>query len=161
MKGRRFDDFGSQAAFNPSNGGPVTIGDINVILSTLSNGDTGVAQLNSNPTDGAGILNFAIPVNLSGVGTVYTIANSAFGEAGHTAGEITFNATGGLSFTYQYTEGDNIRDHANTTRCALTHPSRCRGGQAEKVAQALTGGFRACRFFKFHDSAEGGILRLG
>jgi PEP-CTERM motif len=96
-------------------GGQVTIGGINFGLTTINGGDTGVAQLNANPSDPGGVQSFTLSnLSLSNVGTVYTIANSSFGAAGHTAGEITFNATGGLSYTYVYTEGNNIRDHANT-----------------------------------------------
>jgi hypothetical protein len=97
----------------PQNGGPITIGGIPFNLSTLASGHTGVAQVFANPSDGP--QSFTIPVNLSGVGTAYTIVNSAFGTAGDTAGEITFNGLGGQSYTYVYTEGDNVRDHATTS----------------------------------------------
>lgn len=97
----------------PQNGGPVTIGGIGFNLSTLAGGHTGVAQLASDPNAG-GIQLFTIPVSLSNVGVVYTIVNSAFGAAPHYAGQITFNGLGGETFTYNYIEGDNVRDHATT-----------------------------------------------
>lgn len=99
----------------PQNGGKVTIGGIDFQLATLPSGKTGVAQLYANPNDGDHTQSFTITTNLVDAGTIYTIANSAFGSAGKYAGEITFNTLGGLHFDYIYTEGYNIRDHANTT----------------------------------------------
>ena len=93
----------------PPNGGPVTIGGIGFNLDSLPTGGTGVIQTSSGSTTP-----FVIPVNLFGVTTLYSIANSAFGEAGFTAGQLVFNGSGGASFTYTFTEGDNIRDHATT-----------------------------------------------
>ncbi len=52
-----------------------------------------------------------INTSIANPGTVYTLVNSAFGAYGADAGSITFNATGGLSYTLHYIEGDNIRDH--------------------------------------------------
>jgi hypothetical protein len=101
-------------------GGTTTINGIAFSLSSLPTGstvgaagDTGVLQLNANPAAG-GIQSFTIPVALSDVGTVYTLANSSFGADGKYAGQITFNTTNGNTYTYTYTEGDNIRDHATT-----------------------------------------------
>jgi hypothetical protein len=97
----------------PQNGGPITIGGIDFQLSTLTSGKTGVIQTSSDPTSAASAP-FDILDNEFGVTTVYTIVNSAFGEAPHTAGQITFNGSLGNAFTYTYTEGDNVRDHATT-----------------------------------------------
>ena len=97
----------------PQTGGPITIGGINFNLSTLTNGHTGVAQLSADPNGGT--QSFTIPVNISGVGVVYTIVNSAFGAVPDYAGQITFNGLGGETFTYNYIEGDNVRDHATTS----------------------------------------------
>jgi PEP-CTERM motif-containing protein len=96
----------------PQSGGPITIGGIDFNLSTLASGHTGVAQLSADPN--GGIQSFTIPVTLSNVGVVYTIVNSAFGAAPDYAGQITFNGLGGETFTYDYIEGDNVRDHATT-----------------------------------------------
>ena len=94
----------------PQNGGPITIGGIGFQLSTFApSGDTGVIQ-----TSAADTTPFHILDNEFGVTTVYTIANSSFGAVPSTAGQITFNGSLGNTFTYTYTEGDNIRDHATT-----------------------------------------------
>lgn len=96
----------------PQNGGPFNIGGIDFDLATIApDNHTAVAQLFADP--GLGPQSFTLPVNLSGVGTVYTIVNSAFGSFGSNAGSITFN-TASNSFTYNYVEGDNVRDHATT-----------------------------------------------
>lgn len=97
----------------PQSGGNVTIGGITFQLATLPSGKTGVAQLYANPNDGT--QSFTISTNLVNAGSIYTIANSAFGSDGSYAGQITFNTVGGLHFDYIYTEGYNIRDHANTS----------------------------------------------
>ena len=52
-----------------------------------------------------------IPVNQYGVGTVYTLINTAYGSLGADVGSITFNGTGGLTYTVQLVEGVNVRDH--------------------------------------------------
>ncbi len=52
-----------------------------------------------------------IVTSIANPGTVYTLVNTAFGSLGSNAGNITFNATGGLSYTVNYIEGDNVRDH--------------------------------------------------
>jgi PEP-CTERM motif len=93
----------------PPNGGPITIGGIGFNLNALPTGGTGVIQ-----TTAASTMPFNIPVGQFGVTSVYSISNSAFGESGFTAGELTFNGSAGNSFTYTLTEGDNIRDHATT-----------------------------------------------
>jgi PEP-CTERM motif len=93
----------------PANGGPITIGGINFNLAQFTGGGTGVIQ-----TDAGSTTPFIIPVGQAGVTTVYSISNSSFGEAGFTAGQLVFNGSAGNSFTYTFTEGDNIRDHATT-----------------------------------------------
>lgn len=52
-----------------------------------------------------------IPVNQYGVGTVYTLINTAYGSLGADVGSITFNGTGGLTYTVELVEGVNVRDH--------------------------------------------------
>ena len=93
----------------PANGGFITIGGINFNLNALPSDGTGVIQTNVDPT-----VFFNIPVGEFGVTTIYAIANSAFGTAGFTAGQLVFNGSLGDTFTYIFTEGDNIRDHATT-----------------------------------------------
>jgi hypothetical protein len=44
---------------------------------------------------------------------VYTLINSAFGEFGDTVGSVEFKATGGLDYTVDLVEGQDIRDHNN------------------------------------------------
>src|SRR5882757_6299700 len=89
----------------PPNGGPINIGGIDFSLNALPGGGTGVIQ-----TDASSTTPFNIPVGLFGITTVYTISNSGFGEAGHTAGQLTFTGSAGTTFTYVFTEDDNIRD---------------------------------------------------
>ena len=52
-----------------------------------------------------------ITTSIANPGVVYTLVNTAFGALGANTGNITFNATGGLSYTVNYIEGDNVRDH--------------------------------------------------
>jgi hypothetical protein len=52
-----------------------------------------------------------IPVNQFGIGTVYTLINTAFGVMGGDVGSITFNGSGGLTYTVDLIEGGNVRDH--------------------------------------------------
>lgn len=61
-----------------------------------------------NPTD-----TYTITVDETDIKAVYTSINSAFGAAGFTTGTLTFADSGGDSFSYNLTEGDNIRDHFN------------------------------------------------
>jgi hypothetical protein len=70
-------------------------------------GGTGVVQT-MNPTD-----TYTITVDETDIKAVYTLINSAFGAAGFTTGTLTFADSGGDSFSYNLTEGDNIRDHFN------------------------------------------------
>lgn len=51
-------------------------------------------------------------LNVTGVQTIYSLVNSAFGADGATTGKFIFTGTGG-SFTFNLTEGFNIRDHFN------------------------------------------------
>ena len=52
-----------------------------------------------------------MPVSIGNAGTVYTLINTAFGSYGQNVGSITFNASGGLTYTVQLVEGVNVRDH--------------------------------------------------
>ncbi|MCG2672787.1 PEP-CTERM sorting domain-containing protein [Bradyrhizobium sp. GCM10023182] len=51
-------------------------------------------------------------LNITGVQTIYSLVNSAFGANGATTGQFIFTGTGG-TFTFSLTEGVNIRDHFN------------------------------------------------
>jgi len=93
----------------PLAGSTVTIGGVNFLLTSyLGNPNTtGVIQTPS------GNSSFTINVNQADVGTVYTLINSAFGEAGNQTGALVFADSAGDTYTYNLTEGDNVRDHYN------------------------------------------------
>ena len=61
----------------------------------------------------SGTDSFTIPVSLPGVTTVYTLINSAFGANGDTTGSLVFTDAANDTFTYNLTEGVNVRDHFN------------------------------------------------
>lgn len=94
----------------PPNGGSQTIGGINFNLAAYPGGGTGIVQGADGHPD-----TYTIAVGQADVTTVYTIANSAFGIYGYDIGTLTFNGSGGASYTYTYHEGTNIRDHATTS----------------------------------------------
>jgi len=52
-----------------------------------------------------------LTTNIANPGTVYTLVNTAFGSLGSDSGSITFNGSGGATFTVHYIQGDNVRDH--------------------------------------------------
>lgn len=57
---------------------------------------------------------FTILTNITGASTIYTLMNSAFGQAGANIGSIEFiGAKAGDDVTFQIVEGNNIRDHFN------------------------------------------------
>jgi hypothetical protein len=85
----------------------LSIKGIDFAISPFEGGGTGVIQTGS-PID-----TYTISVDETGIKAVYTLINSAFGEAGFTTGALTFADSGGDSFTYDLTEGSNIRDHFN------------------------------------------------
>lgn len=93
----------------PPNGGPITIGGIDFNLAGYPGGGTGIVQAAAGHSD-----SYSIPIGGAGVTTVYTVMNSAFGVAPFTIGSLTFTGSGGASYVYDLTEGDNIRDHATT-----------------------------------------------
>jgi hypothetical protein len=61
----------------------------------------------------AGDSSFTIPVSLPGVTTVYTLINSAFGANADLTGSLVFTDAANDTFTYDLTEGVNVRDHFN------------------------------------------------
>jgi hypothetical protein len=60
-----------------------------------------------NPVDAT----LVIPVGLYGVTTAYTLINTAYGLPGSIVGSVTFNGSGGVSYTVDLVEGANVRDH--------------------------------------------------
>jgi hypothetical protein len=93
----------------PPNGGPITIGGIGFNLASYPGGGTGIVQAN----DGFAST-YTFSVGEANVQTVYTVINSAFGEYGFTIGSLTFTGSAGATYTYNLTEGNNVRDHATT-----------------------------------------------
>jgi hypothetical protein len=87
------------------NGGPLTVGGVNFQLTTLDNGNLGVIGGNDSQP------HTIIPIGQSGIGTVYTLINSAYGTAGTDIGQLDFKFAGGSIFSYVLTEGLNVRDH--------------------------------------------------
>ncbi len=80
-------------------------------LASYSSGGTGVIQTASasQPSPSS----FDIPVSIADPTEVYTLINSAYGEFGDLVGAVEFEATGGLVYTVDLVEGQNIRDHNN------------------------------------------------
>jgi hypothetical protein len=104
----------------PTNGGPLTVGGVAFNLAALPGGGTGIIQLggDNNPSDTSPIPYFpsvTIPINQTGITTVYTLINSAFGTPTNpltVIGSLDFLGSSG-SYVYNLTEGDNVRDHFN------------------------------------------------
>ena len=80
-------------------------------LSDYPGGGTGIIQTQSasesTPSE------FNISVYIADPTEVYTLINSAYGEYGDTVGAVEFEATGGLVYTVNLVEGQNVRDHNN------------------------------------------------
>ena len=94
----------------PQHGGAITVDTIPFELATIGSGqDTAVIQ-----TDGT--QDFSIPVGVSGVTTVDVLVNSAYGSCGADVGEIDFVGSSD-TYSYQLTEGVNLRDHFNGKFC--------------------------------------------
>ena len=106
----------------PANGGQLTVGGVAFNLAPFTGGGTGIVQLggDNNPGDIAAppyLPSVIIPVNQAGVTTVYTLINSVFGSQTNpltVIGTLTFQGSTG-SYTYNLTEGDNVRDHYEGT----------------------------------------------
>jgi hypothetical protein len=68
-------------------------------------------------------LSVTIPINVSGVTTVYTLADNTFGTAGNEEFDVTFTPTSGSPITGQYIGSNNTKDYnlnCNTTGCDTT-----------------------------------------
>src|SRR5262249_49685404 len=59
----------------------------------------------------AGTSSFDVVVSIPNPTAVYTLINSAFGVFGSTVGSVEFKGTGGLDYTVNLVEGQDIRDH--------------------------------------------------
>jgi len=93
----------------PQNGGPLTVAGVLFTLSTIGS-SSHTATIQSSTTSGVP-QTYSIPVNRTGVTTVYTLINSAFGSCGTSVGELDFVGATTPTFVYVLTEGTNIRDH--------------------------------------------------
>ncbi|MGP0064470.1 MAG: beta strand repeat-containing protein, partial [Isosphaeraceae bacterium] len=118
------------AAPTSSNAGPF------VDQGSLDLGRTELFTLPNYPGGGTGIVQtpnqsapsvFNIPVNIADPTTVFTLINSAFGVSGDIVGSVEFQATGGLDYTVNLVEGQDIRDHNN-------------GGYVNTIGQGALGG---------------------
>jgi hypothetical protein len=77
-------------------------------VANFPQGGTGAIQASTGGPD-----SFDIAVNIANPDTVHTLMNSGFGSFGSTIGSIEFKATGGLDYTVDLVEGQDIRDHFN------------------------------------------------
>jgi len=86
-------------------GGPLTINGVHFDLGTFTGG-LGVIY------DGTPTTTKITGLNITG-NTVFTLINSAFGASATTIGSVSFIDTNDVAYTYNLTEGDNVRDHYN------------------------------------------------
>ncbi|MGH9441796.1 MAG: hypothetical protein ACRD16_05935 [Thermoanaerobaculia bacterium] len=104
----------SGGANYPQNGGPLTVAGIPFTLTVGSNGKTAIVL----PSETSGDMQtFSIPVGVSGVTSVYTLINSAFGACSTPIGELDFVGASSTTFVFNLTEGVNARDHFNDGYC--------------------------------------------
>ena len=80
-------------------------------LANYPGGGTGIIQ--SASASQSSPSSYDISVDIADPTEVYTLINSAYGEYGDTVGAVEFEATGGLTYTVDLVEGENIRDHNN------------------------------------------------
>ncbi|HTR39118.1 MAG TPA: hypothetical protein VMH80_24750 [Bryobacteraceae bacterium] len=98
----------------PQHGGPITIGGVPFTLATIGpNSDTAVIQ---SSTDYGADQTFSLNVGLFGVTSAFTLINTAFGVCGTTVGAVEFVGSS-TTYTYDLTEGNNVRDHYNGYYC--------------------------------------------
>ena len=93
----------------PVGGTSLTIGGVAFTLATRTGGGTGVIQA---PAVGSPTA-FDVPVSVANPNTVYALINSTYGVYGDTVGSVEFKATGGLDYSVNLVEGQDIRDHNN------------------------------------------------
>jgi hypothetical protein len=99
----------------PSGGTILTNGGVTFALAYYTDtSGLGVLQTPTfpQPFSGQGT-SFDIRVNIPNQGAVYTLINSAYGQFGDTVGSMEFKATGGLDYSVNLVEGQDIRDHFN------------------------------------------------
>jgi hypothetical protein len=103
----------------PSGGTTLTVGAVpfGLALDGGVAGTLGIVQSPNSgvvppPTDTPYSFTFAVPAGLSAT-ALYSLANSAYGEAGYVLGSITVTGTGGETATENLAEDYNIRDYNN------------------------------------------------
>ncbi|HMF36428.1 MAG TPA: hypothetical protein VKF17_07295, partial [Isosphaeraceae bacterium] len=94
----------------PSGGTILTNGNVSFTLAYYTD-TTGLGAIQTPSTPPS--TSFDISVNIPNPSTVYTLINSAYGEFGDTVGSVEFKATGGLNYSVNLVEGQDIRDHNN------------------------------------------------
>lgn len=93
----------------PIGGTSLTVGGVAFTLANYPGGGTGVIQTPYQLSPSS----FDVPVNVANPTTVYTLINSTWGIDGDTVGAVEFKATGGLDYTVNLIEGQDIRNHCN------------------------------------------------
>ena len=93
----------------PTGGTSLTVGGVAFTLANYPGGGTGVIETPNQSSPSS----FDVPVNVANPTTVYTLINSGWGVYGDTVGAVEFKATGGLDYTVNLVEGQNIRDYNN------------------------------------------------
>ena len=99
---RTFTDGSTYTPFFPGNW---TFNDVPFVLAEDAATGNTIWQVNQ---DGDALI---IPVDVFGVRSAYTLINSAFGILDALNGTVTFNGSGGLSYSVNLVQGINIRDH--------------------------------------------------
>lgn len=92
----------------PDGGTVLTNNGVSFTLAYGPNGSSGTGAIQTVNT-----VSYDVSVNIKDPGVVYTLINSAFGAFGDTVGSVEFKATGGLDYTVDLVEGQDIRDHNN------------------------------------------------
>lgn len=118
--------------YTPYMSGSQTLGGVPFTMQTSASGMDvvwGTSTSVFSVPGGAAYTNTAtLNTNLYGATTVYTLINSAWGNAGSTVGSITFKASNGDSYTVNLVEGVNVRDHylggfVNTVSASYVTPN--------------------------------------
>jgi len=96
------------SSYLPAAGSSLAVNGINFTFSSY-NGATGPGSMGIFATYSSPSV--TISTDISDATALYTIVNSFYGEAPNTVGAIVINDSGGDSYTFNYTEGTNIRDY--------------------------------------------------
>jgi hypothetical protein len=111
----------SDGGFYPIAPTTLTVGGVPFALTPL---DAIPNSLGAAQTFGPGGPIIDIKTNIFGATTVYTLINSAFGQAPFTVGTVEFKGANGSDVTFNLTEGFNIRDHFfNVFNNTVTDPT--------------------------------------